>query len=192
MDFERVASELPELRSLESEQTARRVAAVWASFLDDGSYERIADAPALPGAVLPSYDLATHTRHVVRNCEAVADTLSDFAGIDCDRDALLAAALAHDASKLVEYEPDGSLTETGGALLHAQLAGVRCLEAGLGPKVAYVVTYHPMTPPHVHLTPRHIELVLLAWADLAAVDPVFFSHGAPTHLDIAKRFFSLD
>jgi hypothetical protein len=185
-----VRAELPEISSLEDARTQEQVAQVWAGFLEESPYERIGDAGGLPG--LPQYDLAGHTRHVVRNCEHLAATLDEFWSVSLDREALIAAALTHDASKLVERGPDGQRTAVGAAFLHAQLAGVRCYEVGLSPKVAYLVTYHPFTPPHVHLKPRHPELIVLTWADLAAVDPLAMLAGQATHLEIEKRFFSLD
>ncbi len=94
---------------------------------------------------------------------------------------------------MVEYTgPEGSHTEIGKALLHAQLAGVRCLDVGLSAKVANIVSYHPYTPPHVHVRPQHLEFVILTWADLAAVDPIFMLAGKATHLEFAKRFFEIE
>jgi hypothetical protein len=186
-----IREELPEIGLLQSEDVQKKVVAVWSGFLADSTYARIGDAPALPG--LPGYDLARHTRHVVHNCVDQADTLKEFWGIDCDRESLITAALVHDASKLVEYEgPEGTHTEIGKALLHAQLAGVRCLDVGLSAKVANIVTYHPYTPPHVHVRPQYVEFVILTWADLAAVDPIFFLAKKATHLEIARRFFEIE
>lgn len=186
-----IREELPEIEMLADPEMQRQVVAVWASFLRDSTYARIADAPAFPG--LPAYDLCGHTRQVVRHCDYMAGTLQEFWSLECDREALLAAALTHDSSKLVEREgPNGTKTPLGEALLHAQLAGVRCLEAGLPAKVAHIVTMHPYTPPHVHVKPQCVEFVILSWADIGAADPVFFLEGKPTHLDIDKRFFTLD
>jgi hypothetical protein len=185
-----IRAELPEIEQLQSEDLRVGVLKVWGSFLDASSYDRIADAPAFPG--LPKYDLARHTRHVCKNALHLADTLEEFWDIRCQRDLLLAACLLHDSSKLVEMEgPDGAATPTGRALLHAQLAGVRCLDFGLPYEVVYMVTYHPYTPPHVHIKPESIEHIILTWADLAACDPPFFVEGQATHLEITKRFFQL-
>jgi hypothetical protein len=188
-EYAQIKDELPEIGLLD-EPTRHKVATVWASFLRESPYDRIADAPALPG--IAGYDLAAHTRHVVKNCIHLGSTLREFASAAIDDTTLVASALAHDSSKLVEFAPDGSLTTLGRSLLHAQVAGVRCFEIGLDPMVAYNVTFHPFTPPHVHVKPRCIEFVILSWADLAAVDPIFFTHGIATHLDIDRRFFSLD
>ena len=190
-DLEQVREELPEIDLLESHETRRRVAAVWSSFLRESSYERIADGPGIPG--VPGCDLARHIRQVTRTCDYLSREIKDFWDIDLDRESLLAAALTHDASKLVEFEgEEGRQTELGEALMHAQLAGVRCMEAGLPMSVVYMVTYHPFTPPHVHVKPRNAEFVVLSWADLAAVDPIFFLNGLPTHLEIEKRFFAVE
>jgi hypothetical protein len=141
---------------------------------------------------MSGYDLARHTRQVVKNSLGFADTMKEFWNLECDREDLITAAILHDASKVVEYTgPNGQESEIGKALLHAQLAGVRCLDFGLSPKVANIVSYHPHTPPHVHVRPQYVEFVILTWADLASVDPIFFLEGKATHLEIGKRFFEL-
>ena len=190
-DLKSINEDLPELALVRSSELKSKLITLWASFLTQSTYDRIRSAPAFPG--LPAYDLAKHTSHVVKNSINLADTLLQYWNIDVDSDALIAAALAHDASKLVEYEGvEGTKTELGRAMLHAQLAGVRCLDVGLPFKVAHIVTLHPFTPPHVHVKPQYLEFVILTWADLAAVDPIFFKEGLPTHLEFAKRFFQLE
>jgi hypothetical protein len=186
-----VIEDIPEIELIGDADMRRKVTLVFASFLKESTYRRISEAPAFPG--LTKYDLARHTRQVVQHCVVMADTMRDLWGIDCDRDILLAAAVLHDSSKLVEYEGgEGKKSEVGKTFLHAQLAGVRCRDVGLPNEVAYIVTMHPFTPPHVHVTPRNVEFVILTYADLGSADPVFFKEGLPTHLDIKKRFFSLD
>jgi hypothetical protein len=186
-----IGTELPEIDLIMSGSMREQLVRLWADFLSSSTYARIGDAPAFPG--LDRYDLATHTRHVVRNSLALADSLKEFWAVDYERDILIAAALAHDASKLVEYSgPEGAKTELGKALLHAQLAGVRCMDVGLPFKVAHMVTLHPFTPPHVHVKPQYVEFIILTWADLAAADPLFFLEGKATHLEFAKRFFQLE
>lgn len=190
-DISLVKEDLPEIDDLTDPDTRQKVTLVLASFLRESSYARISDAVAFPG--LPKYDLARHTRQVIKNAMYMAETMTELWGLDCNRQDLLAASLTHDASKLVEREgADGSATVLGKAFLHGQLAGVRCLEAGLSPKIAHLVTFHPFTPPHVHVKPQYVEMLLLTWADLGAADPIFFLEGKPTHLEFEKRFFQLD
>ena len=55
----------------------------------------------------------------------------------------------------------------------------------------YAPTETTHTPPHVHVRPQYVEFVILSWADLGSVDPIFFLDGLPTHLEIGKRFFEL-
>lgn len=184
-----VTEELPELGLISDEVMRQQATAVWAGFLRDSSYARISDAPAFAGL---KYDLALHTRHVTLLAKHMADLMSSFWSVECDRDILFAACLLHDASKLVEMEgTEGSKTELGSTLLHAQLAGVRCLDAGLPMRVANLVTLHPFTPPHIHQRPQSIEFVILTYADLASADPLFFVDAKPTHFEFAKRFFTL-
>jgi hypothetical protein len=191
-DIEQVRSEIPEIAELKNPEIERKCALVWARFLRESSYKRISDMTKIPG-VTPKYDLASHTRHVIRNCVFMAQTLKELGGYECDRELLLAAAVIHDASQLLETNANNKPTEdVGVGLLHAQLGAVRALEVGLSPKVAQLVTLHPYTPPHIHLTPPNPEFLILTWADIGAVDPIFCALGLPTHVDIKKRFFSLD
>ena len=190
-DLRLIEEDIPEIALIKNADIRRKVTVVYASFLRESSHARVSEAPAFPG--LPKYDLARHTRHVVQNSVHLADTLHDLWGIDCDRDILLAAAILHDSSKLLEYEGrEGKKSELGRTFLHAQLAGVRCRDVGLPNEVAYIVTMHPFTPPHVHVTPHSIEFVILNYADIGAADPIFFLEGQPTHLEIKKRFFALE
>jgi hypothetical protein len=190
VEYARIVEELPEIEELADPADRRRVATLWASFLRESTYGRIGECPPFPPV---QCDLAGHTRHVVKNCQAMAANLREFWGIEINDQVLLAAALTHDASKLVEQQgPDGEKTTLGRALLHGQLAGVRCLELGLHPDVAYIVTFHPYTPPHVHVKPRCVEFVILSWADIGAADPMFWLQGIATHLEIDRRFFTVE
>lgn len=187
-----IRAELPEIDLLTDSAMQDAVVRVWAELLEESGYDRIGDCPAFPGISAKRYDLARHTRHSVRNCIHLADTLKEFWDIDCNRDILLAASLCHDVSKLNEYEGEmGTATDIGRSMLHAQLGGVRCRDVGLPPEVVYIVSYHPFHPPHIHLKPKSLEFVILACAEHGGADPVFFAEGEPTHLDIDKRFFSL-
>ncbi len=185
-----VERELPEISWIADDDIRAKVVTVLASFLRDSNWDSIDECPAVPG--VKGMTLLQHIRQVTQFAVVMADNHAATFGLAIDRDVLLAACFLHDASKLVEYDKhSGGPTPLGAHLLHAQIAGVRCVEAGLPLKVAYICTYHPFTPPHVHLKPDCIELVIFNYADLASVDPVFFAAGKPTHFDIRARFFSL-
>ena len=62
---ELIRAELPEIELISSNSMREQLVRLWADFLRESTYSRIGDAPAFPG--LERYDLATHTRHVVRN-----------------------------------------------------------------------------------------------------------------------------
>jgi len=70
-----VRTELPEIDLLADPADQDRVAGVWASFMKVSSYSLITEAPAFPG--LPAYDLARHTRQVVRNSLFLGDSMTE-------------------------------------------------------------------------------------------------------------------
>src|SRR5579872_2916498 len=90
-----ITEDLPELELIGEPATREKLIKLWASFLGESTYERISSAPAFPG--VPGFGLAKHISHVVCNCVDLADNLLHIWNIDCDREALLAAALAHDS-----------------------------------------------------------------------------------------------
>lgn len=187
-----VRDDFPQLDLIQEESVRTRTTEAWALLLNASQYDSAREAPAFPNVGVGRYDLAAHTRQVVLNSVNMADTLGETWGIAVEQDLLLSAAFLHDASKVLEYDPDGTLTAEGSAFLHAQLGGVVCRFVNLPLKVAYMVTIHPFTPPHVHIKPQNLEILILTYADLMAADCCYFVEGLPTHLDIEKRFFSLD
>jgi len=186
-----IIDEFPEMEFFTDQELKEKTIAVMASILHESSYERMSECPFYKD-VPKRYNMETHVRHVVNNCMQMADNLEKFSGVTCRRDLLLSAAFLHDGSKILEREgPEGTVSEMGKHLIHSQYAGVRCWEYGLPPEVAYIVSYHTFTPPHVHINPKNIEFVILSWADIGGADAVFYAYGKPTHLQISKRFFEV-
>ena len=183
---EGILEELPEIKLLSTQDLQDKVVSVWASLLIESEYEKIGECGKLKG-----YDLAKHTRHVTKTCIALADLMEEFYGKSCDRDVLIASGLLHDASSVLEKGKNGK-TELGNSLMHSQLAGVRCWEFGLPGAVAWNVSHHSFSPPHVCINPKNLEFVLLTYADLSAIDEGFYMEGKPTHLQITKRFYSIN
>ena len=175
-DLRLVEQEIPEILQLRDPDIRHKLALVYASFLKESPYKRISEARG-------KYDLARHSRHAALIAMSMVKILSDVWGIEVRHDICVASAILHDCDSLVSR---------GKPFMHAQLAGVRCYEAGLPDDIVNIVTRHPFTPPHIHVIPPNIESVIVAYADLGAADPIFFIEGQPTHLEFKKRFFSLD
>ncbi len=184
---EQVFEDIPELRWISDPELQDKVAACWASLLMDSPYKRISECEKLP-----NYDMLAHTRHVIKGSVAIADLMAEFYGQPCNKDILIAAAALHDASAVLEKGLDKKPTPLGVNLIHGQYASTRAWDFGLPPEVCYIIAYHPFTPPHICVNPKNIEFIILTYADISAVDTIFYRTGKPTHLQITKRFYEID
>lgn len=136
----------PELNGV-SQETADAICAVWVHFWTQSAWKRPEQAAFKPDA---NHDLTLvrHTQCVVKAALAVAGVMERVQGVRIDRDALIALALLHDVSKLIEYEPapDGSIREsTRGALFpHAFWGACKAGEEGLSDAVVAEIACHPI------------------------------------------------
>jgi hypothetical protein len=193
-DLRVIEEDIPEILELRDPDIRHKVALVYASFLKESTYKRVSEVPFV-GYPPAKYDLARHSRHVAQLAIGMVRSLMDVWGIEVRHDIVVGAAILHDADVLLretKTENGKKKTEIGKTFLHAQLCGVRCYEAGLPNDIASMVTRHPFTPPHIHVTPPNVESVILDYSDIGGAGQIDYREGNPTHLSIKKRFFSLD
>jgi hypothetical protein len=154
---------LPELRQIEDEQLRAQVRAVWCRLAAASAFD---DLAALPVSPKLDYSHVTHNRSVAAMALAVASILTEFHGTEIDQGRLLAAALLQDASKLVEYEPDGNggvrLSEIGERFPHAFYAAHVALEEGLPAELAEAILTHTYEAAGF---PRTLEAKILFFID---------------------------
>lgn len=168
-----VREALPELELLQDAATRDAVERVWTRAFALSPHERLEDAPFNPGATRST--LVAHTRAVTQAADALARIVTELHGIAVDRELLLAAALLHDVSKLLEVDPDGSRSETGRLYPHAYLAGELARAEGLGDDVVNLVLTHT---PVVNMEGRRVvEAQLLEHADLASAHLLLHDEG---------------
>jgi hypothetical protein len=124
-----------------------------------------------------------HTRAVVAGVRAYARAVAAIHDVEIDDQRLLVVALLHDASKLIEYEPDSDgkkqTSEVGRMFPHATLGGFACLSNGLPIDVAHEVVTHTIG---CSTRPQSLEGVLLYYVDMACSDLLRFTAEAPLHL----------
>ena len=134
---------LPELEQIEDADLRAQVRAVWVKFAAQSGFDELTALPVSPKV---AYSHITHNRSVAAMALAVSEILHRFHGTTIDRDRLLASALLQDASKLVEYEPNGEggsrLSPLGQHFPHGFLAAHAALEEGLPPEIAEDILTH--------------------------------------------------
>ena len=154
---------LPELHQIEDDELRAKVRAVWCKLAAASAFD---DLAALPVSPKLDYSHITHNRSVAAMALAAAEILHRFHGTDIDRDRLLAGALLQDASKLVEYEPDGNggvrLSEIGERFPHAFYAAHAALEEGLSADLAETILTHTYEAAGF---PRTLEAKILFFID---------------------------
>jgi putative nucleotidyltransferase with HDIG domain len=177
MDAADVETAFPELRSVTDGTLRAGVAEAWANASDDagiGSVEGLRAVPWFPPAEralgIPegSETLVAHVRDVAACAVGLAEPLEDRRGAGIDRDLLLAGALVHDVSKLVEF--DGPEETPVGDLLGHPCWGVHVVaSAGLPPELAHVVLAHSG---RTNVEPAFLEAELVRRADEAAASAI--------------------
>lgn len=157
---------LPEIKEVSDRRLHRQVVEVWQRCWHESSFERIEDVPVSPKIDSPHLP---HNRAVAQAALALADIYGRQHSCAIDRDALAAAALLHDVSKLVEYAPgtDGVVrTQLADALPHPTYAVHVALEAGVRLPIVHAVLAHTPDSP---VEPRTLEAAILRYVDQADV-----------------------
>lgn len=108
---------------------------------------------------------------------SLAENLKQVHNLKVNTDYLIAIALLHDVSKLLEHEEkDGKCTKSrNGALFpHGYLGGFASLEAGLPIEVVHAIVNHTVSLPMV---PKTVEASIVGFADLADNDALRMASG---------------
>jgi putative nucleotidyltransferase with HDIG domain len=175
MNREAVERTFPELRSVEDDSLRGGVIGAWVAACVDAGIDDAGELAAVPwypplqlelGIPSEAETLVDHSRDVTAGALALADAVAARDGLD--RDLLVAAALVHDVSKLVEF--DGLGETTVGSLLGHPYYGVHLIErSGLPTECAHVVLSHS---DRTSLEPAFLEAELIKRADQAATEAV--------------------
>jgi putative nucleotidyltransferase with HDIG domain len=160
-----VREELPELQLIASQTLRDAVARIWVDCWLESRWPRLTDAPKSP-LEPAALSLVRHTRAVTRQALVAAEGARDAYGLDFDQDLLVAAALLHDVSKLVEWEPaDGGAraTRLGELVQHAVYAAHQAWRQALPLELVHVIVSHT---DQSTTRPKTWEAELVRYADL--------------------------
>ena len=179
----------PEVSEIQDPKLRQGVIDIWLDIAAAAPWKRFEDIPKNLAA--EKYrPLLSHIRGVTQMALSLAEIAKNLHGTPYDRDLLISACLLHDATKVIESEPDPEGTAAGDAVLparkseigkalpHAALAMHMVLEKGLPVELAHLVITHTHD---CNVRGVGWEASILFYADFADTDAGIFPTGEKTY-----------
>jgi HD domain len=176
--LDRVRELLPMIADVRDATLATAVAEIWVEAWEESAWADVADVPkGLHGGAPTPRSLIEHVCAVTEGVVAYAACMETCHGWSHDRELLLAAALLHDTSKVVEYAPDDGrvvVSELGRLLQHGVWTAHKVLARDLGLELAHLIVSHT---PVSRTTPSSVEGVILYYVDMLDSDVLSWHAG---------------
>jgi hypothetical protein len=166
---------LPEIKDLQDRLLAGQVVQIWDEMWKESNWAQIEDCPKSLDAA--AYKLIPHVRSVTQGCMAMARSVTTNYAIPVQHDVLLAAALLHDASKLVEEEPEGAAckkTKLGMLIQHGAYTAHKALNLRLPLEIVHLILTHTHAS---GMLPKTIEGIILHYVDYGDSDVLLLAQG---------------
>ncbi len=179
-----IASQFPQLELVTNREWADKAREIWVKVWEMSAWEKLEDPAANP--ITPSATLLQHCRAVLENCVQLAKIRQSIHGDKIDMDVLIVAAVLHDVSKLLEYEPRGGkevVSKMGQLYQHAFYGAHLALEAGFPEEIVSIVLTHTHAS---HALPKTLEAVLFFYCDMADADMNRLRDGATLSIASSK------
>ena len=182
-DLRRVREAIPEVGLIGDAGLRGAVESIWQEAWRASTWDDLTDVPKNPSAtsapqrVADAWTLVTHTRAVAQLALASAETVKALHGIDFDRDALLALAILHDVSKLVEYEGTRTAitkTRLGELIQHGVHGAFLMWQHGLPVELVHGVISHT---PSSNVLPQTHEALIVRYVDFLDTDSMLLDAG---------------
>ena len=167
----------PEINDLQDKTLAEKVVQIWDEMWKESKWARIEDCPK--GADVWEYKLVPHVRSVTQGCVAMARSVMANYAIPVERDVLLAGSLLHDASKLVEEDPNGKAskkTKLGKLIQHGAYTAHKALALGMPLEIVHLIITHTHAS---GMAPKSIEGIILHYVDFGDSDVLLQALGKP-------------
>lgn len=153
----------PAVADIKNDALRQAVIDIWQEMWSESAWTAIGEVPT-SGEI--SYPNLPHTQCIVEMALSVADAFESHHKLMVDRDILIAAAVLQDASKVVEYEPDGAggarHTEIGRNYVHGFWCAHLLAKRNLPHEVAHIVLTHGSAAPRF---PSSLEGKILYYID---------------------------
>jgi putative nucleotidyltransferase with HDIG domain len=186
--IERIRSLLPEIEGIADSGLRQAVESIWEEMWSQSGWDELTDIPKNPDAadapqrVPDAWTLVTHTRAVAQLAVTSAEIVRTLHGIPYDNDALLAIALLHDVSKIVEYEgtkEKSRKSRTGELIQHGVYGAFLMWERKLPEALVHGVIAHT---PNSRTIPRTHEALIVRYTDFLDSDSMLLDAGHELHL----------
>lgn len=180
--FQRVEKLLPPLAGIVDPKLRIAIVEIWVEAWDESDWADLTDVPkGIYGRGSDVGSLIEHVLCVTEAAEALAEVLeASGRGWSVSRDLLLAGALLHDVSKVVESEPgpDGApvTSAVGRMLQHGVWTAARVLRRDLDLELAHMIVSHT---PRSKSVPATLEGLILYYADMMDSDALALSARLP-------------
>ena len=174
-DIEALFSEFGEIKDAELRHA---VADIWCETAAEMKWDNVEEIPKNIKEE-QGRSLMRHIKGVTAMALAICEAAKSLHEMEYDRDAVIAACLLHDVSKLIEYEPDpekprtangprgGRLSKVGKHVQHAVYAAHKMLNRGLSLELVNLVITHTHAS---GVRGKTWEAVALFYADFADSD----------------------
>ena len=185
---DRIRDLLPEIAQIGDGNLREIVESIWEQVWRESDWEELADipknpsAPAAPQRVENAWTLITHTRAVAQLSVTSAETIKTMHGIDYDHDSLLALALLHDVSKVVEYVGTKDSIAKGplGKLIQHGVYGAFLMwQHGLSTEMVHGIISHT---PSSRILPQTHEALVVRYTDFLDTDSMMLDAGEELYL----------
>lgn len=179
-----VRDALPELLLIENNDLREAVVSIWADCWGDSEWEMLLSVPKHPD-LRPERTLVDHSRSVAKLAVACAQVVCEIHGLEFDQDTIVASALLHDVSKMVEYRPDragrsaAELSELGQRLQHAFYGAAQAMGHQLSLEIIHAIVAHTAFS---KVVPQTWEAVLVHYVDYLDSDALLLAENRPLHL----------
>jgi putative nucleotidyltransferase with HDIG domain len=156
------------------------VLSIWVEACNEAGVEDLERIPKNLDNI--GYFLVNHTRVVARLCKEAAVVVEELHNINVDMDILVAGALLHDVSKVMEIRAEGDdfqASEFGKRIQHGFYAAYKAYEKRLPLDLQHMLIAHT---PKSNVVPQTLEGVILYHIDTMDTDVLNQSLGVPLML----------
>lgn len=157
---------LPMLDNINDKELAKKVAKIWHEVWKESKWEDIEDACFKPD--YPGISLLNHIRSVTQAALKFAETRMEIYGEQINIDILLAGALLHDVSKVLEFEPTKEkpiATKKRILFQHGVLGAHKALNENLPDELVHIIICHTGKSRLIPKTPEALIIYYIDGAD---------------------------